>query len=109
MFEKYKIVLTPFPFTDLSSSKVRPAVIISEKLLGDDVVIVFISSRTPKTKDNYFVTIKKDSTNNLKSDSVIRMSKIATVDKKIILGEIGDLDTKYRKKIDKKLKTLFGL
>lgn len=43
---KGTIVLTPFPFTDLSAIKRRPAVIVqrSEKT-GDDVVVAFISSK----------------------------------------------------------------
>ncbi len=40
-----KIVLTPFPFTDLSASKVRPAVVISNSLRsGADVILAFIST-----------------------------------------------------------------
>ncbi len=109
MFEKYKIVLTPFPFTDLSSTKVRPAVIVSNKLAGDDVVIVFISSGVSRNRDKYSIIIKKDDSNNLKLDSLIKISKIATVDKKIILGEIGELKKSYQAEIDRKLKELFAL
>ena len=39
------IVLTPFPFTDLTSVKVRPALIVSsDKRTDDDTIIAFISS-----------------------------------------------------------------
>jgi mRNA interferase MazF len=42
------VVLTPFPFTDLSGAKVRPAVIISRSdRAGDDVILAFVSSVAP--------------------------------------------------------------
>ncbi len=40
-----EIVLVNFPFTDLVSSKVRPAIII--KVIGEDVIILGIFSKIP--------------------------------------------------------------
>lgn len=41
------IVLVPFPFTDLTTQKVRPAVIISPDPQSTDILIAFISSVVP--------------------------------------------------------------
>ena len=113
MYKKGKIVLTPFPFTDLSSSKVRPALIISNSLKGGDIVVVFISSIKTKQLQKTDIAInslgKTFSQTGLKTDSVIKIGKIATLDSKIILGEIGNIDLNIEKEISKKLKILFNI
>jgi mRNA interferase MazF len=45
---RFKIVLMPFPFDDLSSSKVRPAVCLTDPIgEHEHVVLAFITSRVP--------------------------------------------------------------
>lgn len=105
---KGKIVLIPFPFTNLSGHKVRPAVVLSSSKKGDDCVVAFISSVNIKISQ-FDVTVKSTLKNGLKNDSVIKIDKIATLDKKIILGEIGSLEINTLKVIDEKLKKLFSL
>lgn len=113
MPKKGTIVLIPFPFTDLSSHKVRPAVVLSDGLKGDDVVLAFISSQESKKKEPTGVLIARTSKGftetGLKEDSVVRVSKIVTLDKKIMLGTLGSVSKETGKEIDSKIKTLFGL
>ncbi len=55
---KGKIILVPFPFTDLSASKLRPALILHE---GDrDVVVAFISSKIPPQPTESDVIVTKN-------------------------------------------------
>lgn len=113
MPRKGTIVLIPFPFTDLSSHKVRPAVVLSQGPKGDDVVLAFISSQEQKKKEPTDVLIARTSKGftetGLKADSVVRVSKIATLDKKIMLGTLGVVSKDMMKEIDSKMKILFGL
>ena len=46
-YEKWSIVLVPFPFTDLSAAKKRPALIISPNNYNEyqDVIIAFVTSK----------------------------------------------------------------
>jgi mRNA interferase MazF len=45
---KHKVVLVPFPFDDLSSSKVRPAVCLTDPIgPHDHIILAFITSRIP--------------------------------------------------------------
>lgn len=103
---KGKIVLTPFPFTDLSGSKVRPAVILSNQKKGEDCLVAFISSLGIK-RSEFDIFVKQSLKNGLKIDSIIKTEKIATLEKKIILGEIGVLEKNYVLEIDNKLRKLF--
>jgi mRNA interferase MazF len=114
MFERGKLILIPFPFTDLSASKVRPAVIISDPQYTDkDVSVLFISSRISKKTGPMDHTIKPADPHfeetGLKVPSLIKCNKVATLDKKIVLGEMGTLHQSDQKKIDKKLKLALGL
>jgi len=85
---KGKIVLVPFPFTDLTATKLIPALVIYD---GEkDAIIVFISSHFKKT--------------GLKTDSVIKLDKIATALKDLIVGELGEPDEEMRQEVNQKLK-----
>ena len=103
---KGKIVLVPFPFTDLTSAKLRPALVIYE----GDVILVFISSKIPSELSEADILITKNhsgfKTAGLKVDSVIRLDKIATVLKDLILGEIGEINKELRKEVNLKLKKI---
>lgn len=113
MPKKGTVILIPFPFTDLSAHKVRPAVIVSHCLKGDDIVVMFVSSQKPKKLDLTDILITRGSSGfsetGLKADSVIRVSKIATLDKKIMLGTLGVVSKGTTKEIDLKIRLLFGL
>ena len=62
------IALINFPFTDLQSSKVRPALILSIK--GEDIIILGIFSRVPEELQESW--IKTDESN---SDGLVKSRK----------------------------------
>ncbi len=107
MYKQGTIVLTPFPFTDLSGDKVRPAVIVSNNLKGDDVIVVFITSKA--SKGAHTIAVIPSKSNGLKVSSKIVCSKIATLSKKVILGELGVLDKKENMEVLKTMKYILGL
>jgi len=76
------IVLLPFPFTDLSGQKVRPALIISPDPTGEDLWVAFISSIMPPyqnlTDHVLDVADAAFAPTGLKGSSVFRMSKLAS-------------------------------
>ena len=113
MFKQGAIVLIPFPFTDLTAVKVRPAIVLSKKVLDNDIIVCFISSKKPRRLAPADIFIKKTERDfektGLKVDSVVRVGKIATLDKKIVLGELGEVNTTTRKNINNKLKFVLGI
>lgn len=106
---KGKIVLTPFPFTDLSGNKVRPCLVLYEQKNGEDCIVSFLSSIQRARLGKFQLKIKATTINGLKKDSVLHLEKIATLQKKIILGELGTLEPTIIKLIDIKLKQLLNL
>jgi mRNA interferase MazF len=102
---KGKIVLIPFPFTNLTTTKLRPALVLLES--EKDVVVAFISSRLPREHGQTLIIIDEThpefKITGLKATSVIRLDKVATISKELILGEIGEIGIKLEKEINKKL------
>lgn len=87
------IVLTDFPFTDLTTSKRRPALVIStDNDRRVDIIVAYITSNTRNYPDA--MPIAASSGNGLKVSSMVRFDKIATINKDIVAGRIGD--ARYR-------------
>ncbi len=105
------IILTPFPFTDLSGKKVRPALVLAVN--KEDILVCFISSIIPQKILKHDVFIKEENkcfqNTGLKVDSLIKVMKIATLERKIILGKLGVLDKVNLSKIKIIIKKYFNL
>jgi len=104
--EKGDILLIPFPFTDLKGNKNRPALVLINS--DFDVTLAFISTQI-KWKEEGDVVLKPGKSNGLKKESLIRLSKLATIDKGLALGRIGRLDTDELKQVNTHLKKLLKL
>jgi len=111
---KGKIVLAPFPFTDLTSSKVRPALYLSE-ITGshNQIIIAFINSKIGKDPVETDIVIDSDSewflSTGLKVNSVLKLHKMVTTEKDFIRSKIGELPASVMSTVDDKLKILFEL
>ena len=86
------IILIEFPFTDLSDSKVRPAVVVSiTPDAYEDIIVCMISSVIPTRLNNFQLLIPPTQVNGLRSVSVIHVYKIATVANTKMITSIGKL------------------
>lgn len=109
---KYKVVLVPFPFDDLSSSKVRPAVCLTDAI-GQyrHVVLAFITSKVPEDMLETDVVIASDDEgfeiSGLRVSSTLRLHRMMTTTTNMILRELGQLSEIQQKSVKGKLKILF--
>ena len=108
------VVLTPFPFTDLSGAKVRPAVVVSPSdRPAEDVIPAFISSVKPLAllpADLPIATSHPDFPGSgLKVASIVKCDKLATVQGRMILGELGALSPGLLVELNARLRVALGL
>ena len=108
IYKKWEIVLVPFPFTDLSSAKRRPALIVSPDNYntGKDIVIAYITSQInlqPRLGD---YDLQKWKEAGLPKPSKVKM-KFATLDKGIIIKKFGKLEKEDSEEIEKILLSFF--
>ncbi|WP_409012441.1 type II toxin-antitoxin system PemK/MazF family toxin [Dyadobacter sp. 50-39] len=83
-FVKGEVVVIPFPFSDLSGSKRRPALVIAD-LPGDDVLLCQITSQN--SRDIYAIPLTQSDFQSgaLPVSSFIRPSRLFTADKRIVV------------------------
>ena len=89
-FVKGDVVVVPFPFSDLSDSKRRPALVLAD-LSGDDIVLCQITSQFSKDSSAVFLTDSDFINGALKADSCIRPNRLFTADKRIIAYKAGTI------------------
>jgi mRNA interferase MazF len=107
------VVLTRFPFTDLTGSAVRPALVISRGAIGQDLVLAGISSvvrgaaaptdlAVPTSHPEFALT-------GLRVTSVVRAHKIATVEQAVVVRCLGRIGPLLQVEVDRLLRNVLGL
>jgi mRNA interferase MazF len=89
------IVLIPVPFTDLSSQKRRPVVVISNDAYQQktkDIVVVAMTSNVRQTDYGFVITTKDLNRGTLNRPSQIRVDKIYTLAQSIIIKTFGQVN-----------------
>lgn len=105
---KGDVVVVPFPFSDLSHAKRRPALVISV-LDGEDLILCQITSQA--LKDRYSLPLSDDDFDqgSLRQESSVRPNRLFTAERSIILYKIGGLKkTKLDEVIDKVVAIIRG-
>ncbi len=89
-FVKGDVVVVPFPFSDLTQAKRRPALVMAT-LEGDDLILCQITSQA--IKDSYAIPLVDQDfkTGGLKQPSNVRPNRIFTADRHIVLYRVGGL------------------
>lgn len=111
---KFKVVLVPFPFDDLSSTKVRPAVCLTDPIGPHrHVVLAFITSRIPTPLlPTDFILDKSEpafATTGLQVTSTLQLHRFMTVTTALLARDLGTLPNKWQLQTRERLRTLFNL
>jgi mRNA interferase MazF len=111
---KYKIFLVPFPFDDLSTSKVRPTVCLTNPVGPHrHIVLAFITSRIPT--DLLATDLVLDindadfAATGLRVTSTVQVHRVMTATPSFLQRELGELSSRLQAQVEGRLRTLFGL
>jgi mRNA interferase MazF len=104
-FVKGDVVVVPFPFSNLTASKPRPALVVTQ-LDGDDVILCQITTR-PRA-DRYSIPLSSAdfSTGSLPQASSIRPNRLFTADSNIIIRRAGKV---AQEKIDEVIDKIINI
>ena len=94
MPDQRDIVLVPIPFTDLTSKRRRPVVVISNDKYNhnkDDVVVVAMTSNLKAADYSFSITYADLTIGSLKRPSRVRVDRIYTLAQSIIAKKFGQI------------------
>ena len=106
-YSKNEIVLVRYPFSDLTSAKVRPAVIINAPHASQDVLIVPLTSKTGALLAGEFVLAEWKGA-GLNVETAAKRG-IFTIHEKLVLKSVGRLLTGDAEKLENSLREWLGL
>ena len=106
-YSKNEIVLVRYPFSDLTSAKVRPAVIVNAPHASQDVLIVPLTSKTGALLAGEFVLAEWKGA-GLNVETAAKRG-IFTIHEKLVLKSVGRLLTGDAEKLENSLREWLGL
>jgi mRNA interferase MazF len=110
---RHRVILVPFPFDDLTGSKVRPAVCLTDAVGPHrHVVLAFITSVMPATLEPTDLLLDPGSADfphtGLKVRSALRIHRMVTISATIIQRQLGVLGPNLQAQVQQRLRTLFA-
>lgn len=104
-FVKGEVVVFPFPFSDLSDSKRRPALVLAD-LSGDDLVLCMIT-KSSRDSDSIPISDTDFSSGKLNQPSSVRPNRLFTGDANLAFYSAGRLKpSKVKEVVDKLIEIL---
>lgn len=105
------VVLVPFPFTDLTSKKLRPALVVSGEIYHatePDIIVAAITSNVAAHQGPTDYTLQDWQEANLHVPSVVK-SVLATIDPKLVRYRLGHLTDRDLREVEKRLRLALEL
>ncbi len=104
------LCLVPFPFTDLTTSKKRPALILAcvrPKKLPPLYIVAMVTSQVESETIDGDCLLLSSKQSGLLHPSKVRLAKLVTLEEKMILGKLGSLVKKDRQGVAKEFHRVF--
>jgi mRNA interferase MazF len=111
-YKRGDVVLVPFPFTDLSSAKQRPALVVSAdsfNAVREDVLVAAITSQIPSTlaADEFLVPATELAGCGLPKPSIVRLSKLVALHRELVIKRIGAIPEATLARVMAQMRQLF--
>jgi mRNA interferase MazF len=109
MFEQCDIVLVPFPFTDLTTTKQRPALVISKTAYNqktEDIITCGITSNLQNSDYSVLLDNENLTTGSIPMKSRIKIDKIFTLKQSLINKKLAKIDATTFEKVKAELNKL---
>lgn len=104
-------MLVPFPFTDLTGHKQRPALVVSPSgFHGDDLILCAITSQVPETLSRWEIPLDGPDIvgRSLPKPSIIQVAKLFTSHRSLIRGRFAIVDDAKIREVLDRLRILFA-
>ena len=93
-FKRGDVVLIAFPFTDLTTTKMRPALILSSDTFNQshlDIILVAITSQVSKKVLPFDHLLSPEDQNyaGLPKPSLVKLGKVVTIDQRLVRKKLG--------------------
>lgn len=103
-----QIVLTPFPFTDLSGTRLRPVLMLRQASHRfDDWLVCMVSSQLQQAEAGFDEVITSTDPDfagtGLKVPSVLRLSRLAVLDGSVLIGSLGAISDERLERVRRRL------
>jgi mRNA interferase MazF len=106
-YSKHDIVLVRYPFSDLSNSKVRPAVVVSSPHVSHDILVTPLTSKIESLLEGEFALSEWSAAGLNVATAVKRV--VYTVHEKLVIKVIGKLADVDVKRLNLSLQGWLGL
>ena len=110
-FRRGHVVLIPFPFTDLSAAKTRPAVVVSSDLYHQarpELLLAYVSSQVAKAHPILDYLLLDWTTAGLARLSFVR-PKVAALEPTMVAHQVGRLSARDLFEVDRRLRRAMAL
>jgi len=109
MYKQGDIVLIPIPFTDLTSQKRRPVIVISNNRYNQktgDIIVAAMTSNPAETDYSFTISSSDLEKGTLNRPGKVRADKIYTLSQSIVVNAFGRVGSDVLEHIRSILKSL---